>query len=198
MKSIEDRAKPVIKDLIIGHERRITTAEQELLSTWAVLKVMIAAYDQKSKVTVHYKQREYIMRRKTPPTKGWAVWIGSLERVEWVPEWVSRPMFLAPERVANRRVNHNTSHFNSNATTQILGKLYIHVIHVPMPSLIKRWHFPPHKGTLFRVWPPTRTSIKWPGAPLDDIAADNIADALFRYMSKVQREWYAARGIQPS
>jgi hypothetical protein len=60
MKSIEDQAKPIMKDLIVGNERRISPDEQKIIATWAILKVIIAEYDVKGDITIHYKQRQYI------------------------------------------------------------------------------------------------------------------------------------------
>jgi hypothetical protein len=199
MKDIEDRAKPIMTDLILGNDTRIFPADQEVIATWAILKVMVAEFDINSNVTIHHSQRKFIKAHKVAPMRGWSVWIGHYERKDWLPEWVSRPMLLVSHEIANRRVNYETTHFNSNSTTQVLGKLFIHVIHTPMTSLIKRWRFSfPHKGAFFRIWPPVQSSIKWPGAALDDRSADDISDALFRYMSKVQADWFASRETPPA
>jgi hypothetical protein len=193
MRNIENKAKPILSKLITGEEIRLHPNDHEIIAAWAILKVIIAEFDAKADVTVNHMQRKYLMRHGRAPTRGWAVWIGSYERRDWIPEWVSRPMLIVPDKVAQRRKSYVARHFNSNSTTQVLGRLYIHVMHTPMLSLIKRWQFSqPHNGTLFRVWPPVESSIKWPGAPLDDEAADAIADGLFRHMSNVQAEWFAS------
>jgi hypothetical protein len=199
MRIIEDSAKPILSQLIAGEETRLHPKAHEIIATWAILKVIVAEFDAKANVTVSHMQRKYFMRHGRAPTRGWAVWIGSFERGNWIPEWVSRPMLIVPDKVAQRRKSYLATHFNSNSTTQVLGKLYIHVMHTPMLALIKRWRFSfPHKGALFRIWPPVESSIKWPGAPLDDAAADAVADALFQHMPKVQADWFASLKKPPS
>lgn len=81
------------------------------------------------------------------------------------------------------------AHFNSNATTQVLGKLLIHVMHTPAQSIVDFWRFPnPHGGTIFRIWPPTTTSVRWPSGALTDSDADFISEALFNFLNQMDRE----------
>jgi hypothetical protein len=81
------------------------------------------------------------------------------------------------------------TYFNGNSTTQVIKKLFIHVIHSPMPNLVERWGFSlPHGGTLFRIWPPTGHSILWPGTPLDDRDADLAADAFTQRLREINAE----------
>lgn len=193
MRTIEDSAKPILSRLIVGEETRLYPKDHEIITTWAILKVIIAEFDAKANITVSHMQRKYLMRHGRAPIRGWSVWIGGFERQNWIPEWVSRPMLIVPDKVAQRRKSYIANYFNSSSTTQVLGKLYIHVMHTPMLALIRRWRFSlRHKGALFRIWPPVESSIKWPDAPLDDGAADAIADALFQHMSKDQADWFAS------
>ncbi|MDR3572204.1 MAG: hypothetical protein P4L81_08560, partial [Candidatus Pacebacteria bacterium] len=192
MKSIEDRTKPIMADLIQGSERRITPSEQSIIATWAILKTMVSEYAGTYKGHIHYKQREYMKRHALAPTRGWAVWIGYYDRSNWVVEFVSRPMLLVPKSVAERSNDYISGYFNSNVTTQIIGKLFIHVIHFPMPSFIKWWRFRfPHRGAIFRIWPPAQVSIKWPSSALDDQAAERISDAVFAHIVTAQKRLVA-------
>jgi hypothetical protein len=179
MKRLEDRVRPILIPLIKGEETRISTDSQTLIATWAVLKVVIGEHDERLPVTTHHAQRKYLMDRQLPPPKGWAVWIGSFEKSHWIPEWVSRPFLLLPDSVAARRQSREATYFNSGATTQILNKLFIHVIHSPHPRLFNLFPFTlPQGGTLFRVWPSSGISIKWPGGALSDKDAEFAAEAV--------------------
>lgn len=124
MKDIEDRARPIMTDLLVGNDRRLFPKDHEVIATWAILKVMVAEFDVKANVTVHHTQRQYIMRHQHAPTHGWSVWIGHYERKDWIAEWVSRPMLLVTEAVADRRSSYDATYFNSNATTQVIGKSF--------------------------------------------------------------------------
>jgi hypothetical protein len=182
MRDIENAAKPIMVPLILGHESRLFANHQKIIATWAVLKAMIAEYDPRSetKVSVHHAHRTYLMKHLAAP-KGWAVWIGSFERREWPPEWVGRHLLLLSENAFAKSGGREVTHFNVSSTTQVVGKLFIIVIHAPLEGGIDRWRFsPPEGGTLFRIWPPTITSIKWPDCPLSDQDADYAAQALAR------------------
>lgn len=149
-----------------------------VIAAWAALKVMVAEFDEGNQPITHHMQRRYMRRHSLAPKKNWGVWIGHYNRIQWVPEWISLPFLVLPDRVAQRFPSRYATYFNGNATTQVINKLFIHVIHSPMPNLVERWRFTlPEGGTLFRIWPPSSFSVSWPGAPLTDLDADFAANA---------------------
>lgn len=176
MKGIEDAAKPILKPLILGQQTRISPSSQQIIATWASLKNMVAEYGLGGHITVHHTQRKRMMTIQLPPASRWGVWIGHYERMEWKPEWVSRPLLIVPEKQLAKLTNREPSYFNSNCTTQIIGKLFIHVIHTPMPNLIGRVRFDlPDGGSLYRIWPPSVFDISWPGQVMTDRDANTAA-----------------------
>jgi hypothetical protein len=73
--------------------------------------------------------------------------------------------------------------------TQVIGKLFIQVIHFPVPEdFIQRWRFPRQQGTLFRIWPLPALSIKWPQRALSDREADRIAAAIPQFLRTVSEQ----------
>jgi len=188
MKRIEDAIKPVMKPLILGRATRLSPDDQRLVAAWSVMKTMIAEFDPlRSARTIHHTQRKRMMRLQKPPEHGWGVWIGHYERKAWKCEWTSQPMLsLHPDRLAKRSTS-DATYFNSNSTTQIIGKLFIQVIHCPMPNLVERWRLAlPHSGTLFRIWPTSsNVSIKWPGRTLDDRDASFATEAFPNFMFRI-------------
>lgn len=183
MRRIEDNARHAMPPLIQGQSIRVSPEAQIAIATWAVLKTMIAEREKDSYVTSHHMHRSYFMRHKRPPSKGWGVWIGSYERGNWLAEWISTPLLLLPDKVMAKRSSRQATYYNTKATTQVTGKLLIHVIHSPMPGLVPRWRFAlPDGGTLFRIWPPASVSIKWPAKFLTDRDADLVANALAAFV----------------
>ena len=188
MREIENASKPVLTPLITGKPVRLTPFDQKIIATWAVLKSIISEQGELTPKTVQYKHKKYIMKHASPPVRGWGVWIGHFDRIDWIPEMVSRQALLLPNKLAERRASREATYFNSNATTQVVGKLFIHVMHSPMPNLVTRWRFHlPQGGTLFRIWPPAATSINWPGRPLTDIDADSASDQFAAFVMNVAR-----------
>lgn len=194
MKAIEDKAKPILSPLIkggpsSGAQIRIDQRQMSVIAAWAALKVMVAEFDEGNQPITHHMQRQYMRRHGLAPKKNWGVWIGHFDRKDWLPEWISHPFLLLPDAVARKRPSRYATHFNGNSTTQVIEKLFIHVIHSPMPNLVERWQFAlPEGGTLFRIWPPPPFSIVWPGKPLSDIDADFAADAFKSRLLRLGRE----------
>ena len=128
---------------------------------------MIAEYDPRSEsaVNVHHAHRTYLMKHLDLP-KGWVVWIGSFERNEWTPEWVGRPILLLSETAFANRGGREVTYFSVNSITQVVGKLFIVVIHAPLQGGFDRWHFsPPEGGTLFRIGRQPPPALNGPTAP---------------------------------
>lgn len=199
MRAIEDRARPLLIPLIRGDDTRLTPKAQIAIATWSVLKAIVGEYDSKTITHVHHTQRRYLMTHSLPPARGWGVWIGHFERRHFGPEWVSRPFLLVPENVALSRKNDAATYFNSNASTQIVGKLFIHVVHSPMTNFIPRLNFhPPGRGNLFRIWPASQTSIRWPAQALDDRDAAFVTDAIADLLLSIKsRSGTGARSPSP-
>jgi hypothetical protein len=99
MKGIEDQAKPILVPLILGNANRLQPGDQAIIATWAIPKVMVSEYDSISHVTTHWTQRRRMRTRQLPPEKGWGVWIGHYERVNWSPEWISLRFFAPSDAV---------------------------------------------------------------------------------------------------
>lgn len=188
MKDLEDRARPSMIPLITGRPTRLSPQAQTEIATWAALKAMVSEHAFGRSFT-HHMQRKRMMRRHLPPENGWAVWIGDFSRVSWTVEFMSTPFLVLPKPRLPRGSDVDPSHFNSNVTTQVIGKLFIQVVHSRMSNFVKGWRFTaPDGGTLFRIWPPVPFSIAWPGRSLTDRDADAIATAIPNFLLNVARE----------
>jgi hypothetical protein len=185
---LENPAKLIMLPLIKGEAVRITPSAQTIIAGWAALKSMVAEYDQYGSVTVHHMQRKHLRLFQRPPDNGWGIWIGYFERKKSEGDWWSRPLLIIPDKQLQKLRTREATHSNSCATTQIIGKLFIHVIHCPMPGIIRRWRWPRQcRGSLFRIWPPSSYSIDWPGTPIIDGEAELIADAFANFALEVGR-----------
>ncbi len=193
MRRLDNAADPVMTPLILGQETRLSERDQRIIAAWAVLKAMIADHNR-----VHHTQRKQFRRKHWPPA-GWTVWIGHYERKTMKEEWFSRPFPVVRETVLAKRKNKLTLSTNSNATTQIIKHLFVHVVHVPHPTFGKRWLFADMQGRqmsgdLLRIWPSSGVGIKWPLRTLTDADAIFAANAIFEAIQRLARE---QRGLPP-
>jgi hypothetical protein len=188
MRGIEDNARPTIIPLILGKSTRLSDKAQAIIATWAVLKTMVAEYDGAAHVTTHWTHRSMMRNRQLPPSKGWGVWIGHYQRVNWMPEWSSSAFLIQSRRMVARYGIRNPTFFNGSSVTQVIGHLFIQVIHFPMPDgIIRRWQFPPTQGSLLRIWPPSAYYLRWPNNALSDADADGITNAVAQFIDDTYR-----------
>jgi hypothetical protein len=191
MRDIEDQAKPILKKLIQGNQIDLNPREQRLIATWAVLKSMVSEYHHTSHVSTYWTQRRLMKNRKIPPAKDWTVWIGHFERTHWRPEWLSFPFFVPSKAVEARRGIRVPTYYNASCTTQVIGKLFIQVIHFPVPFItaeyITRRIFPSTHGTIFGIWPDQLPVISWPQKALSDLEADRLGGALQFFLRALSR-----------
>lgn len=188
MRLIENQAKLVMSPIITGEETRLSSVQQGIIASWAALICIVAECDFDGRPITHLAQRKHLMRWRKPPTKGWAVWIGHYERQFWEAEFIQWPFQVSNRRQAELRCGLPPACYNSNAATQVVGKLFIHTLHCQSHELVDRWSFDlPHHGTLYRIWPPSHHSIKWPGLPLTDNDADAAANAVRDFLLDLRR-----------
>jgi hypothetical protein len=185
-KLIDEPARQVMIPLIEGQQTRIIPNQQRIVATWAALKAMVAEYDGSSHVVTHHMQRRYLMNKHEPPKKGWAVWIGHHVRTsKGTFHWGSFPALILPNHVAARRKHKAASHYNTAASSWIVGQLFIQVMRSPDRNLIARWKFsPPDRGSLFRIWPPSHASIVWPGKSMTARDVDYAIGALKAFLEQ--------------
>jgi hypothetical protein len=189
MRKLENAARDIMIPLIKGEEVRLTPADQRILAGWAAMKAMVGEFADSDSVTTHHMQRRRMMRMQLPPNNTWGIWIGRFVWKDWPVRWLSVPFLLLPDRIVAKRSHRRATYYNSHATTHVIGELFIQIIRTPMPNFIRRWSFPLPQGVaLFRIWPPAPFSIRWPGGPLDDFAADTVAAALRDFMARVEAD----------
>jgi hypothetical protein len=184
MSALERRLEPIMAPLIEGTRTSLDDQQKEDIATWAILKVMVVHHR-----IVAANQRRQIMKTQKPPER-WAVWIGNYERTQWRQEWGSTPFRIDPNFKFESGKLPRGWPPNAHATTQIVKKLFIHVIHGPEHRLVYRWRFTPPRakisGNLIKIWPPTGVAIRhWPQAPLSDADAHAATYALLAGLMRI-------------
>lgn len=179
MRDIENEAKPILLPLIKGTITQLPERQQVIIATWGVLKSIVSEYHGTSQISTHWTQRKVVKTHGHPPTKHWAVWIGNYERENWRLEWASSAFFVPSKAVQLKRGIREPTYYNACTTTQVIGKLFIQIVHIPTPFFTRPDHlariFPPTNGVIARIWPIEHSVIQWPPRVLSDSDADAIA-----------------------
>ena len=181
MRQLEHKVRPILVPILTGKHTRISPAQQKIIAAWATMKAMVAEYDDPGFVTTHHTQRKRLRNKQLPPENGWAIWLGYFPRAIPIPTWTSHP-FLALSRKQREARRHDlATYYNAQASTQVIGQLFIHVIRMPEPKFVRKWWFPrlPDGGILVRIWPVADFSIVWPTFALSERDA-YLASRAFR------------------
>jgi hypothetical protein len=186
---LDEPAIPIVTALIEEQSIRLTPEDQAKVASWATLKAMVAEFDINSHVVTHHTHRKYLMSHHVPPKKGWTVWIGHHVRTPAGKfHWGSFPALILPGRVVAKRKSKKATYYNSAATSQLIGQLFIQVMRSPHHDLVSKWRFDtPNGGILFRIWPPSEASIVWPSRSMSGRDVDYAIGALKAWLESISR-----------
>ena len=197
-KDVEQPAIRVMAPLLEGQAVRLWPSDQAKIAAWAVMKYMVAdAQDGGRNVTTHHTQRKRMWHRQLPPARGWGVWIGLWDRSDpkAALSWASTPFLALSVKRAGKRAGMRATFYNSDASTQVIGKLFIHVVHSPVPNLARKFSFNlPSGGTLYRIWPTTNTSVIWPPKGMSDWDAHVASVAVHNFAAKAALQQESGAG----
>jgi len=145
------------------------------------MKAMVAEHYGDGDITTDRVLRARMMNKQLPPEEDWFVWIGYYERKKWISHWASTPFLVLPEFERGRREDKRATHYNGHISTQIVGKLFIHIMRFPDTAFLADWNFAlPDRGLLCRIWPPGSYGIAWPTPVMSDRDADRASEAMKR------------------
>lgn len=182
MSRLEKRSRAALTPLVDGIPTRLTKQDQFTVATWCALKTMVAEFDDPSRVTVNPMQRQLMYQKERPPRKGWRIWIGHFDRKEWPTRYINNTLSILPGSPPPNWADQCVKRYNTQSATQVIGKLFVHVVHSPYIELVNRWVFPPPAGGRLRqIWPLTEYSILWPPPALTDDMADLAARAFLEF-----------------
>jgi hypothetical protein len=128
MNGIVDDSRSLVLRLIQGNSFRLTAEDQELLSAWITTAVIVSEFEDRDLVTIPDGDRQWLWKKRTAPPD-WKIWLGDYERSKWVPQWIHNRFSVTgrdeptPERGAEGPMNTQT-------TTYVAGRLYVHVLRV--------------------------------------------------------------------
>jgi hypothetical protein len=181
MKGIVDASKPLVLRLIQGDSFRLTAEDQELLSAWITTAVIVSEFEDRDLVTIPDIDRQWLWKKRTAPPS-WKIWLGDYERCKWTPQWIHNRFSVtgrdepAPPKGAEGPMNTQT-------TTYVAGRLYVHVLSSAVSGGALDWRFRDHhdRHVLRQIWPATGYSLLWPPPTMNDRDADRIAGALMQF-----------------
>lgn len=184
MGTLQDDTKPFLLPLVQGKNSVLWLRQQKLIAAWATMFTMVTEFyeDEMIYVAVSQHERTWFMEHKLPP-RNWRIWIGHYNRGDWAGLWVHASAPVIGHEHVPERTDADIELPNSQSTSFVVGKLYVHVFSSQLSRLVRKQELP---DTLMpRLWPTAKTPIIWPPRePLGDAEADGIAIAFAKSVAR--------------
>jgi hypothetical protein len=187
MSRIQNSAKPYLIPLFKGERVALGEKAQRTVATWAAMATMTAENLSRdpSLIAVSQLERDHLRLAETIPPD-WRVWIGCYARSKWTGQWVHTTVPILDSTDANRRPRPNTQ-----ASTFIIGKLYVHAMSCEFREYPRDWHWkttPRANRLLATIWPIRHQLVCWPIDSLSDNEARTFATAFFSFVDAIGRQ----------
>ena len=182
MSDLQNATKPILTPLL--HHQQITLSEQRQrqLATWVAMTVICAEYLQPASVSIPVTARRWLFTNRTAPDN-MRIWIGNFDRQNWRADWAHNSLRISQnEGRYPWTVNPDgTPRPNTQTTTYVAGKLYVHVFTCPFPEILNSATLTgPVDRALVQIWPIRHSFIAWLLPVLADRQADTLAAHIFR------------------
>jgi hypothetical protein len=197
LSDIQKRAKPFLIPLIRGERTALGSEAQQRTAAWCAMATMTAEFIDRdpNTIAVPQGQRDWLMNNGTAPP-GWRIWLADYHRRNWPVQWVHLTLPILESKDIPKGKSTDYVLPNTQTTTFVVGRLYVHIMSSTDPANIDRWattfahNVPlliplvPSKES-FTVWPPARS--------LTDTEADAIASAFHLYVENISRSLLGRR-----
>jgi hypothetical protein len=159
--ALEGQVRPIIREPILGHPRRLSTDDQRVMAAWAVKTATLLELAQRAVRGVGYVPVGLFdqLRIAGEPGPEQRVWIGTVNaKLAW-PAWTS---------TTTLEVGRREGHFQAQG--YLAAFLVGHLLFQVFGQDGGRGHDVSLGAVpdvyLRRIWPPTQEEIRWPTTPV--------------------------------
>jgi hypothetical protein len=142
--------------------------------------VMVAEFLDKTgtRVAISSKDRLFLKANLAAPPS-MKIWIGYYERDKWLGVWFHATFPISDEDHVPQRSSLGVDFPNTQTTTFVIGKLYIHVLSSDIAGIVRKNEIVGDgRKLLYRIHPFRRSALTWPPSlRMSDQDADAIASA---------------------
>jgi hypothetical protein len=188
MSRLQSATKPILLPLIAGEKIVLPRNDMTTLAAWIAMFTMVAEFMDKSgvRIGIPYSDRQWLKAHKTPPPKNWKIWIALYapedEPIKWQGLWVHNTIPIRGEEDIPKTSDLGIDFPNTQCTTFVIGKLYVHVFSSMITRIIRKQDMRGEgKMVIPRLWPIRSSPLAWP--PVRSITgkeADGVASAVIK------------------
>jgi hypothetical protein len=187
MSVFQGDVKPILLPLLKGERTSLHKKAQATLSAWIAMFTMVAEHQSRTprKVAIIAGHRRHLMDNRTVPSD-WRIWIGYYERQSWPRVYVHNTLPVSSDSTP---VYHTEDGFplpNTQTTTFVIGKLYVHVLSTALRGAINRQRI--QVPGVAQLWPFKASLIGWPRTPTTDDQAEGISMAYIQGAVQASKE----------
>lgn len=164
MSILQNETKPILIPLLKGEKCSLTKKAQATLAAWCAMFTMVAEFKDRTgtKIGVLQEDRGWLKKHHTVP-KNWKIWIADYERDKWQGYWWHSTLPILTEERLVKRTDMGFPLPNTQTTTFVVGKLYVHVLSSVVGQIVRKQDMVGGGKILFpRVWPIRKSPLSWP------------------------------------
>jgi hypothetical protein len=183
----QDTTKSILIPLLFGEHTTVELAHQKALATWATMAVMVAEHTERDKVAIPFEQRERF-RLTREPLPEWRIWLASYDREQWAGHYSHMVFPITTKEHVPETLPNDLPRPNTQTTTLVEGKLYIHALSTSVPEAARFFRFVGSGSKkVNQIWPSTSSAFEWPPVSLTDVEAHKMSEAFFARILEITR-----------
>ena len=186
---IQNRAKPFLIPLLEGRRTALVAKAQTAIATWATMVTMTAEFflNSSGKIAISGEDRAQLRATETALTD-WDIWIGHYPGGTNQHRWTHTSIPIVGGAELPGPDNVYTPLPNTQTTTFVVGKLYVHTMRSHYPELSRNWHWldnPRLRHLHVPIWPIRHELIAWPINGLSDADVSLASEMFIRWLGDI-------------
>lgn len=192
MSRIQARAKPFLIPLLEGRRTALGIEAQAAIATWATMVTMTAEFMLHSAGKIGISREDRAALRATEaPLPAWDIWIGYYEGGFWDHHWTHTSLPIVGGADLPSPDNVYTPLPNTQTTTFVVGKLYVHTMRCAFPEVSRNWHWL-HNVRLRRltvpILPVRHELVAWPIHGMSDLDIRISSELFITWVGDIARQ----------
>jgi hypothetical protein len=191
MSRLQNRVRRHLIPFLDGRRTVIGETEQAAIAAWATMVTMTAEFMlDGSKLGISGAARAELMRTEKP-LPDWKVWIANYRGGQWAHQWSHTSVPIIGDKQLPNAEHVYTPLPNTQTTTFVLGRLYVHTMSASYPDLVANWHWLHNsrlKSLLVPIWPVRQQFLAWPVHGIDDADVRVSSEMFIRHIDMIARQ----------
>ena len=192
MSRLQNNAKDYLIPLFKGDPTVLGQEACSAVAAWATMVSMTAEFmlDSGTKIGISREDRAALMTTEAP-LPDWKIWVGYYDGGIWSHQWkhASLPIVGGKDLPSAEYVY--TPLPNTQTTTFVVGKLYVHTMSCGYPDVVSNWQWLLNnrlRNLLVPIWPVRPQIVTWPIHGVNDADVQLSSEMFIRWTEQIAHE----------